>query len=354
MKKIVTALASYGMSGEVFHAPLIASNEGFELKYILQRTKDTALMHYPEVIIARNFETILNDKEVELVVVNTPNQLHFPMAKACLMAGKNVVVEKPFTIKSKEAEYLIALAKEKNLLISVFHNKRLENDFLTIQKLIDENQLGEIVELELHYDRYRTHITTKKWKEDAVPGSGTLYDLGVHLIDMALQLFGKPLSVTADLRVLRKEAKATDYFNVRLDYTNTTVILKSSTLVREPVPTVQMHGYKGSFIKYGTDPQESQLKQGKIPSDPGFGEDEPAFYGILHTENNEGEVIRKRIKSVTGAYQKYYENIFMALRGYCGLMVQPEEALEAVKIVEAAIMSAEEKRTIILRDVDIF
>lgn len=354
MKKIITALASYGMSGEIFHAPLIEACEGLELKYILQRTKDTAQEKYPDAKIVRRFDDILQDPEVELVVVNTPNQLHFPMAKAALNAGKHVVVEKPFTITSKEGETLIHLAKEKELILSVFHNKRLENDFLTIQKMIEENVLGEIVELELHSDRYRTHTTHKKWKEDDQPGAGTLYDLGVHLIDMALQLFGKPLSITSDLRILRKEAGSYDYFNLRLDYADTRVILRSSTLVREPVPSIQLHGYVGSFIKYGTDPQESQLKNGMLPEDPGYGEDDPAFYGILHSEKEDGTVIRKRIKSVKGAYEKYYDNIYMAIRGHSELIVEPSEAQDAIKLIEAAVMSFAEKRTVSMKDIDIF
>ncbi len=348
MKKIITALASYGMSGEVFHAPLINFCEGLELKYIVQRSKNTAIDKYPLVTILKNFDEILALPEIELVVINTPNQLHFQMAKDCLNAGKHVVVEKPFTVNREEAEYLIALAKEKNLILSVFHNKRLENDFLIIEEILRENLLGEIVDLELHYDRFRTHITAKKWKEDDLPGAGTLYDLGVHLIDMVLQLFGSPMAVTADLRILRKEAFTYDYFNVRLDYPNTRVILRSSTLVREPVPSIQLHGYKGSFVKYGTDPQETQLKEGILPSDENYGIENPLWNGILHTVNELNEPVREKLQSPQGQYPKYYDNLYWAITENRNLLVKPEEALEAIKIIELAMKSFDEKRTIFI------
>ncbi len=345
MKKIITALASFGMSGEVFHGPLITACEGLELKYILQRSKDTAKDKYPQVTILKTFDEIIDNPEIELVVVNTPNQLHYPMTKAALEAGKHVVVEKPFTITSAEGEELIRLAKSKELILSVFHSKRFDNDFLVIKKILDEKALGEIVELELHYDRYRTHVTHKKWKEDNEPGSGTLYDLGVHLIDTSLQLFGKPQAVTADLRTLRKEAGSVDYFNLRLDYPNIRVLLKSSTLVKEHGPTIQLHGHEGSFIKYGTDPQELQLKNGMLPGDAGYGIDSPDFHGILHTENN-GKTNRVYVHTPKGSYELYYENIYQAIRNKQSLLVKAEEALEAVKVVETAIRSFEEKRTI--------
>jgi scyllo-inositol 2-dehydrogenase (NADP+) len=221
------ALCSYGMSGKVFHAPLISAERGLYLHSILQRNEPTALNDYPQVNIVKSFEEILANADIHLVVVNTPNEHHYPMAKAALLAGKHVVVEKPFTLSLEEGNELITLAKSQRRILSVFQNKRLESDHLDAKNIIESGALGRIVEVEWHYDRYRTNITHKKWKEDKLPGSGTWFDLGIHMVDSMLCLFGKPYAVFADMRSLRREEGSTDYFNSIFYYEDMRVILRN-------------------------------------------------------------------------------------------------------------------------------
>ena len=340
---ICVAIASYGMSGEIFHAPILGNSKFFYLKTVLERSSKKCKARYPLVSIAKKYSEILEDSEIELVVVNTPNALHFPMAKEALLAGKHVVVEKPFTIAVKEGEALIRLAKKKGLMLSVFHNKRYENDFLTVQKIIRENLVGKPVELHWHYDRYRNHLTHKKWKEDDLPGAGVLYDLGVHLIDSTLQLFGMPMTVTAHLRTLRLGAGAPDYFHLRLGYETTDVYLHSSTLVREKGPIVVLHGTNGSFVKYGSDPQEEQSKQGMTPLDKGWALEPSSQQGLLHNET-----ARVPFPSAKGGYEKFYEGFYYAIREKTTVPVLPEQALNNIRIIELAMQSHVAQRTIVL------
>ena len=248
---INVALCSYGMSGKVFHAPLITAEPGLKLHTVLQRSKTDAKDTYPDVSIVTTFDEVLENPAIDLVVVNTPNELHFPMTQAALNAGKHVVVEKPFTLSLDEGEALIELAAKKNKTLAVFQNKRLESDFIDTQAAIDSGKLGRIVEVEWHYDRYRTHVTHKRWKEDKRPGAGTWFDLGIHMVDSMLSLFDMPQAVTADMRSLRRADGATDYFNVRFDYPDFRVILRSNTYVSEKGATVTVHGDLGSFLKFG-------------------------------------------------------------------------------------------------------
>jgi predicted dehydrogenase len=271
------------------------------------------------------------------------------MAEAALNAGKHVVIEKPFTPTSKEAAKLIEIANAKGLILSVFHNKRLENDFLTLKKILDHKLVGDAVTLSWNYDRYRTHITHKNWKEKKVPGAGTLYDLGVHLIDATLSLLGAPNAVTAHTRILRNGGESTDYFTIRLDYQQLTVHLSSSTMVREQGPQLVLHGTLGSYVKYGTDPQENQLKIGLRPGMNGWGEESSELNGILHTEIN-GELIREKYPSVKSCYEHFYTNIFDAIRLKNALMVKPEQALLAIQIIELAEKSNTEHRTVYLSE----
>lgn len=346
-KPIVTALASFGMSGEVFHAPVITSLPHFYLKTVFERSSEKAVQIYPWVKTVKTFEAILTDPEIELVIVNTPNLFHYSMTKLALLAGKHVVVEKPFTVSIAEGEELIQLAKDKQLVLSVFHSKRYETDFLTLQSILQENKVGKPVELHWHYDRYRTHITHKKWKEDAVEGAGVLYDLGVHLIDSATQLFGQPTTITAHLRTLRIGAGAPDYFHIRLGYADTDVYLHASTMVREKGPHIALHGTLGSYQKYSNDPQEEQSKSGIRPGDANWGIEAESQWGILHAEI-EGDVFRKPFQSKKGGYENYYIAIADSIRNNASIPVSAEQALQNIRIIHNAIQSSQEKRTITL------
>jgi predicted dehydrogenase len=339
------ALCSYGMSGKVFHAPLITAEPGLKLHTILQRSEPTALIDYPQVSIVKTFEDILTNPEINLVVVNTPNELHYPMTKAALQAGKHVVVEKPFTLDVDQGHELIALAKSQQKILSVFQNKRLESDHLDAQKIIESGVLGRIVEVEWHYDRYRTNVTHKKWKEDNLPGSGTWFDLGIHMVDSMLCLFGKPNAVFADMRSLRRAEGSTDYFNTCFHYEDMRVILRSSTYVSEKGATVAIHGDKGSFLKFGQDVQEAQMIRGLIPGAIGWAQPGADNYGVLHTHNN-GEAVRTIIPGQSGCYEHYYQNIAAAISDNASLEFLPQQSLLGVELLLAGEASAKRQELI--------
>lgn len=336
------ALCSYGMSGKVFHAPLITAEPGLKLHTILQRSEPTALADYPQVTIVKTFEDILANPEIHLVIVNTPNELHYPMTKAALQAGKHVVVEKPFTLNIDEGNELIALASSQQKILSVFQNKRLESDHLDAQKIIESGALGRIVEVEWHYDRYRTNVTHKKWKEDNLPGAGTWFDLGIHMVDSMLCLFGKPNAVNADMRSLRRAEGSTDYFNVCFHYNDLRVILRSSTYVSEKGATVSIHGDKGSFLKFGQDVQEAQMVRGLIPGMAGWAQPGEDNYCVLHTHNN-GEATRTIISGQRGCYESYYKNIVKVIAGNAPLAFLPQQSLLGIELLLAAEKSAKQR-----------
>jgi predicted dehydrogenase len=334
-RKINVGLASFGMSGKVFHAPLLTAHTGYVLKSIVERTKSEAGTYYPKAIIRRSFEELIADNQIELVIVNTPDHTHYPLTKLALEAGKHVIVEKPFTQTVEEGLKLISLAKEKNKLLSVFQNRRWDGDFLTVQKIIANKQLGRLVEYEAHFDRFRNYIQPNTWKEDATTGTGTLYNLGSHLIDQALVLFGMPTAVFADIRSLRTGSKVDDFFELILYYDSQRVTLKASYLVKEPGPHFILNGTHGTYIKYGLDPQEEALKSGISPNSPGWGSEKEKFWGILNTENP-NQQFKGSIETLSGNYLSFYNNIYDALVNKSNLEIEPEDALNVIKIIEAA------------------
>lgn len=347
MQTIKTALCSFGMSGWVFHAPFIQAHPGFELHGVLERTKDLAKIKYPQVVVYRTLDELLADAAVELVVVNTPNATHYDYTKRALSAGKHVVVEKPFTNTVEEAEELIALAKEKGKLLTVYHNRRYDSDFLTVRKIIQDGMLGEIVEAEIHYDRFKEELSPKVHKEIPGPGTGVVYDLGSHLIDQALQLFGKPEAVFADIRIVRPISQVDDYFDIVLYYPNLRVRVKSSYLVREPLAAFILHGSKGSFLKSRADVQEAALQAGAIPQSAGWGEEPVSEEGLLHAEVD-GEIVRKRVPTIPGNYYHYYDGVYNALCNNQPAPVPVADALEIIRIIKLAHQSSEEKKVIFL------
>ncbi|CAN5872308.1 Gfo/Idh/MocA family oxidoreductase [soil metagenome] len=342
---ISVGITSYGMSGSVFHAPLLAAHPGFKIKKVLERSSEKSKVRYPEVEVVRDFEALLQDEEIGLVVVNTPNALHYEMARRALEAGKHVVLEKPFTVTAAEGEELAQLAKERGLILSSFQNRRWDGDFRTVQKVVESGWLGELVEFEGHYDRFRNYIEANTWKEESGPGAGILYNLGSHMIDQALVLFGMPRAVTADIRVQRPEGKVEDAYDLLLEYGKLKVVLKSSYLVREPGPRYILNGTEGSFVKYGLDPQEDALKAGGSPNDAGWGVEQSQYYGLLNTQLN-GLHLRGSVETLPGAYQSYYANIYDAIQGRAELAVTAEQATNVIRVIEAAMRSNEEKRRV--------
>jgi predicted dehydrogenase len=259
---ISTAVISFGISAKTFHTPFITTNPGFSLDMVMERSGETAKDLYPNVQVVKTLEDVLNNPKIELVVIASPNTTHFSYAKAAMLAGKHVVVEKPFTNTAEEAKELVDLSESTGKICAVFHNRRYVADFLTMKSILDQGLIGEPREFFAHYDRFRPEPRTYGlWREDVLPGSGVFYDLGPHLIDQALVLFGNPLTITADIRKQKEYSKVDDYFDIRLDYGTLIVTLHSSMLVREMGPRYMMHGTKGSFIKNGEDPQEELLNQ---------------------------------------------------------------------------------------------
>ena len=345
MQPIKTALCSFGMSGVVFHAPFIEAHPGFNLYAVWERTKNLAQQKYPSVKTFRTLEEMLADENIELVIVNTPSITHVDIAKQVIMAGKHLVVEKPFTPTVAEADTLIKLADKKNVKLSVFQNRRYDSDFKTAKKILKEGLLGDIVEAEIHFDRYTPKLSYKAHKEAPTPAVGSLYDLGSHIIDQALQLFGMPISISADIASFRPGSKVVDYFDLKLFYPSHRVSLKSSYFVREALPGYIFHGTKGSFIKPKTDVQEIDLQAGKIPGTVGWGIEPDNEQGLLHTEKD-GAIIKEYISSLPGNYMEYYNGIFAAIRNDEPVPVSATDAMCVIKIIEAALKSNTEKRVI--------
>ena len=346
---VQVGLIGYGMAGQVFHAPMITSISGLQLSMIRETKPDNislAQSRYPLAAIVEDSEAILSDPEIDLVVIATPNNYHFSLAKEALLRGKHVVVDKPFTVSSGEADALIDLAKEEKKLLSVYHNRRWDSGYRTIQKIINENTIGRIVEVEIHFDRFRPKLKENDWREENIPGSGVLYDLGSHLIDQSLVFFGSPNSISADISAQRQGAKVDDYFQLALYYDNHKVILKAGMLVKEIGPQYILHGDKGSFIKYGLDVQEEALKEGQIPNETAnWGQEPEKLWGKLHLDTD-GATSTSIVQSEIGDYRGYYENIYQCILGKSKLAVMPEQAREVIYLIELAQRSAQERRTI--------
>lgn len=348
-KIINVGLIGYGTGGRFFHAPIINSINGLSLIKIVtskEATKQLINDTYPNVQVVPNIDILLQDPNIDLIVVASPNASHYKIASQCLQAGKHVVVEKPFTPTSKDADELIELAKKQNKLLSVYHNRRWDSDFKTVSKVIKSNFLGNIVEYEAHFDRFRNYFVENAWKEKPLPGSGILYDLGSHLIDQALYLFGMPKEVTGLIRIQRSGGKTADNFEVILDYTSLKVTLKAGMLVKELGPHFIILGDKGSFIKHGMDVQEDALKRGESPlTIDNWGKEPKELSGTINTEID-GLSIRGQIESEIGDYRCFYKNIYKAILGEEDLNVTPEQARNVIKIIELAIKSNDEKHTI--------
>ncbi|WP_129357129.1 oxidoreductase [Sorangium cellulosum] len=341
--RVYVGLIGYGLAGAVFHAPLIRSVPRLRLAAIATRREGQVMTDHSGVAVHPTPEVLIAEPGIDLVVIATPNETHFPLARAALEAGKHVVVDKPFTITSAEADELIALAARRGRLLSVFQNRRWDADFRTVRHCIEQGLLGEVASYEAHFDRFRPAIK-QGWREQESPGSGILYDLGAHLIDQALLLFGPPRAVTADLLAQRPGARAVDYFHLTLDHGRRRVILRSSTLAREPGPRFAVHGAGGSFLKYGIDGQEEALKAGKRPGAPAWGQEDPRWHGTLLTADGE----RRVIESLPGAYEAYYEGIAAAILDGGPPPVRAEEARDVIRVIEAAMKSSAERRTIAL------
>ncbi len=345
MNPINTALCSFGMSGWVFHAPFITLHPGFKFYAVWERSKNLSQLHYPDATIYRTYEALLADPMIELVVVNTPSYTHYEYAKQAIQAGKHVIVEKPFTATSAHARELVELASARNVKITVFQNRRFDSDFMTVQDIIHQGILGDILEAEFHYDRFNLALSPKAHKETPGPAVGCLYDLGPHLIDQALSVFGWPDRLFADLMMTRPGTLVNDYFELLFYYPNRRVRLKSGYQVREPFPSYVLHGSKGSFLKSRADVQEPHLQARRSPAESDWGVELEKDMGLLHTEIN-GDIVRKLVPTIPGNYMKYYEGIYQAIRNNHPLPVTNEDAVNVIRIIEAAQLSNEQRQVI--------
>lgn len=345
MKTLQVGLVGYGLSGQVFHAPFIHTHSHMNLKKVVERRGAKSKERYPYVEVVSTYEELLADEDIDVVIITTPNELHYPMVKNAILQRKHVVIEKPFTVTSKEAVELTGLAHEYGVKLFVYHNRRWDGDFKTIKKIMEQRLLGDIVEFESHFDRFRNYFKENAWREEDRPGSGILYDLGSHLIDQALVLFGAPDAVTAHTSIQRKGGKSVDAFDVRLHYPEVSVTLKAGMLVRELGPRFIVHGTEGSFVKYNLDPQENALRQGAMPTDIGYGIEEEKHWGILNTTVNDLHY-RGKVETLPGSYQDFYQNVYEAVTEGKELEIKPEQAANVIKLIELAEQSAREKRTI--------
>lgn len=346
---IRTGIIGYGLSGRVFHAPFIDVVEGFELTKISTAKPHAIKMieeHYPITAVVPDGNGIINDPEIDLVIVTSPNTDHFRWAREAMLAGKHAVVEKPFTVNVQEADELIELAKRQKKILTVYHNRRFTSDTKTVKKILESGILGEVHEYESHFDRYRSEPRPGgAWREDPLPGSGIFYDLGSHLIDQALWFFGMPQAVTAEINSQRPWARADDHFDVRLHYPTFTATLKSGMLCKIPGPTFMIHGANGSYVKYGLDVQEATLDGGAIPEGKNWGREPEEIWGTINTDYK-GVKIQGKVESEHGDYREYFINLRDAILGKAEIAVKPEEARNTMRIIALAFQSSKEKRTI--------
>ncbi len=344
-KKINTAIIGFGISGKFFHAPFIHTNRGFRLKIVVERHSKKSNKLYPNVEVIRDYHDLFDDSTIDLVVVTTPNVFHFQMVKDILEAGKHVVIEKPFTTNTEEADKLIKLAKSLNLNLFVYHNRRWDGDFITIKNVLKSRVLGPIESYEAHFDRYRPHLKKDAWRDVDQPGGGIVYDLGSHLIDQTLQLFGKPESLLADIQKQRKGSVVDDYFDIQMNYPDKVAVLKAGMLVRDQGPRFIIHGKKGSYLKYGIDPQEEALRKGLMPVSNNWGVESPEYWGLI-TVDNDGLDIDGVIETESGCYQEFYRNVYSVIVNGNEMAVHPKEARNVIRIIELAIKSNAKKMLI--------
>lgn len=336
-KNLAVGLVGFGYAGQTFHAPLIAATAGLDLRFVASSQPQSVTDRYPKAAVLPNPMALINDPLVDLVVLATPNASHYPLACEALDAGKHVVVDKPFTLTLAQAKELALRAQVSGKVLSVFHNRRWDADFLGLKALLASGRLGEVAQFESQFDRYRPQ-TRDRWRESAEPGSGLWFDLGPHLIDQTLQLFGLPQAVFADLQMRRAGAQAVDDFHVLLRYPTMRVKLSASCLVSGGAPRYVLHGSLASFSKQGLDVQESQLKAGLLPDAAGFGLD--PVPGLLHHSVND-QTQSEEIVMPLGQYMAYYAGVRDAALGVGKNPVTPFEGVLIMQLLKAAQHSAE-------------
>jgi predicted dehydrogenase len=343
---IDVGLIGFGLAGRAFHAQVIRATPGLRLAAILQRQGSEAAQKYPDVRVVRSVEELLGIADIRLVVIATPNETHAPIARQCLEAGRDVVVDKPFATTLKEAAELVDLARKCGRLITVYQNRRYDGDFQAIRQIVADVTLGRIIRFETNYDRFRPDLKPGAWREQPGPGTGIFFDIAPHLIDHALVLFGLPEAVTADIRLERAVAVVDDAFDVMLHYpAGMRAVLRSTMLAIATRPRFILQGTHGSFFKQTYDPQEINLRRGYIPETGPWGGEPQEDWGVLTTGEN--DVVTKRsVSSSTSDYRDYYANVRDAILGRATLAVSPEYAVDLMRVLELAQESSRKRCTI--------
>lgn len=333
------ALIGYGYAGKTFHTPLIAATPRLALTLVASSDAGKVHADLPDVEVVADPLRAIGDERIDLVVVATPNDSHAPLARAALEAGRHVVVDKPFTATLAEARELAALATQQQRLLSVFHNRRWDSDFLGVRQVIDDDLIGAVTHFESHFDRFRPQVR-KRWREQAGAGSGLWFDLGPHLVDQALQLFGLPDRVTASFATQREDAQTEDWAHVVLDYGARRVLLHGSMLAAGGSARFTVHGNRGSLVKPGMDPQEVQLLRELRPGDADWGVDDDAL--LLYDGS---DAPPRRLPTPPGDQGRYYSAIRDALAGHGDNPVTPLQAVAVMAVLETATKAAHSGRT---------
>jgi len=332
---IKTALLAYGMSGKVFHSPFLNSNENFDLYGVLERTKNEAVLDYPKIISYHNIDSLLEDKDIELVIINTPNNTHYEFALKALNAGKHILVEKPFCVSKTEAETIFKLGIKNNLKVLAYQNRRFDSDFLAVKSVIESGKLGKITEVHFRFDRFRNTISPKIFKETPLSGSGIFYDLGAHLIDQAIALFGKPQSFIKTYGYFRENTQVDDYANAHLKYTDgKNIFITNNMLVLKPQAAYTIYGTDGTYTKNRADEQENQLLAGMLPSDSNYGIEKAGNQGCLTYINTLSKVVIQKIPSPKGNYMEVFNHVFLTIRCDKPYFVSAENIISQLEILE--------------------
>lgn len=345
MKTIRVGIIGFGLSGRVFHAQVLRSVAGFEIASVATSRVEEVQKEFPRAKVVATSDEIFNDPSIDLVIITTPNELHAPLALRALEAGKHVVVEKPFSVTAAEGQAVVDCAKRVNRVLSVYHNRRWDNGFLTLREALESGHLGTVYCFEARFERFRPAVQGERWREQERGGSGVLYDLGSHLIDQSVCLFGQPRGVYCDLAAQRPGAVVDDYFTILLDYDTVRVVLKSGCVVGVPGPVLVAHGDKGSFIKQHLDPQEDALKAGKTPENAdswGLDGDNATLFGL----SADGARTQRPIATIPGSYHRFYAELHAAIQSGSPAPVPPEDAVTVIRIIEACLRSSHERRWI--------
>ncbi|KLV05593.1 oxidoreductase [Photobacterium aquae] len=337
---IKTAVIGYGFSAQTFHLPFIVSLPEFELVAISSSKGDRVSQDYPSVCCYSTAESLICESDAELVIITAPNDVHFALAELALRHNKHVVIEKPFVTKVADGQALITLAAEKGLVLSVYHNRRWDGDFLTVKSLVEAGKLGDVKCFESHFDRFRPQVR-QRWRELAADGGGILFDLGPHLLDQALALFGLPEAITAQCLITRDGATTVDYVDMVLHYPNMIANLHADLHSAGPNRRFTVKGSKGTYEKQGLDPQEDRLKAGVLPVAEDWADEIPEQYGRLYTEEGVEPVATER-----GGYQHYFRAVAKAIRHGEPVPVSAEDALWNIRLIEMALESSQSGKTV--------